>query len=105
MTVAAGAGLADVEAGEAQPFIATGRLVPVLTDWTKPFEGLALYYPRQRLLTATFRAFIDFYMFYSQAIKQAQVSWNGGHLDGLDRKEAARSRLLLFRRDRRTGPS
>jgi DNA-binding transcriptional LysR family regulator len=58
---AAGAGLAYVEAREAQPFIATGQLVRVLEDWTKPFEGMALYYPRQRLPTATFRAFIEFY--------------------------------------------
>lgn len=58
---AQGAGIAYVEAREAQPFLATGALIRVLDEWTQPFEGLALYYPRQRLPSAAFRAFVDFY--------------------------------------------
>lgn len=56
-----GAGIAYVEAGEAQSFIERGELVPLLSEWTKPFPGHALYYPRQRLPSAAFRAFIDFF--------------------------------------------
>lgn len=57
---AGGAGLAYVEAREAEPFINAGSLVQVLPAWTPPFEGHALYYPRQRLPSAAFRAFADF---------------------------------------------
>ncbi|MCW5711990.1 MAG: hypothetical protein KIT21_32970 [Shinella sp.] len=45
---AAGLGLAYVERREAEPFLSDGRLMQVLADWTPPFEGEALYYPRQR---------------------------------------------------------
>jgi len=58
---AQGAGIAYVEAREAQALLASGALIRVLDDWTQPFEGLALYYPRQRLPSAAFRAFVDFY--------------------------------------------
>lgn len=57
---AAGAGIAYVEQREAQPFLDKGDLVQVLTKWTPPFEGEALYYPRMRLPSAAFRAFIDY---------------------------------------------
>ena len=33
-----------------------GRLVQVLTDWTPPYPGVCLYYPRQRLPSAGLRA-------------------------------------------------
>ena len=39
--------------------LAAGRLVRMLSDWTQPFGGVALYYPRQRLQSAGLRAFID----------------------------------------------
>lgn len=57
---ASGLGLAYVERREAEPFLAGGRLDQVLADWTPPFEGEALYYPRQRHPSAAFRAFIDY---------------------------------------------
>jgi hypothetical protein len=31
----------------------------VLEDWTPPFPGLCLYYPRHRHMTAGLRAFVD----------------------------------------------
>lgn len=38
---------------------ASGRLVRLLEEWTPPFEGLHLYYPRHRQVSAGLRAFID----------------------------------------------
>jgi hypothetical protein len=38
----------------------TGSLVQLLADWTPPFPGLAIYYLRNRHLSAGMRAFIDF---------------------------------------------
>lgn len=54
----AGAGLAFVSARTAAPELESGRLRQVLQDWTPPFPGLSLYYPRQRLPSAGLRAFI-----------------------------------------------
>jgi DNA-binding transcriptional LysR family regulator len=39
--------------------LASGRLARMLEDWTQPFGGVALYYPRQRLHSAGLKAFID----------------------------------------------
>jgi DNA-binding transcriptional LysR family regulator len=43
----------------AEVFLRSGQLVRVLTDWTPSFEGLFLFYPRQRQVPAALRAFID----------------------------------------------
>lgn len=56
----AGAGIAYVLARDAEPLVKAGKLVQLLADWTPPFAGICLYYPRQHLPTATFRAFVDF---------------------------------------------
>lgn len=58
---AAGMGLAYVEQREAQPFLNDGTLVQVLAEWTPPYDSEALYYPRQRLPSAAFRAFVDYF--------------------------------------------
>jgi DNA-binding transcriptional LysR family regulator len=55
----AGAGVAFVNARSAAEDIESGRLVQVLAEWTPPFPGVCLYYPRQRLPSAGLRAFID----------------------------------------------
>ena len=55
----AGEGLAylsDIATAEA---IATGRLVPVLEDWSPEYPGLCLYYPSRRNIPARLRAFVD----------------------------------------------
>jgi hypothetical protein len=39
--------------------LAAGTLQAVLEDWTPPFPGLRLYYPRHRHMTAGLRAFVD----------------------------------------------
>jgi DNA-binding transcriptional LysR family regulator len=55
-----GAGLANVFEGMVMAELAEGRLVPLLQDWSPPFPGFFLYYPRQRQMPAALRAFIDF---------------------------------------------
>jgi len=39
--------------------IASGQLVPLLRDWSAPFPGHFLCYPRQRQMAPALRAFID----------------------------------------------
>jgi DNA-binding transcriptional LysR family regulator len=39
--------------------LAAGTLQAVLEDWTPPFAGLRLYYPRHRHMTAGLRVFVD----------------------------------------------
>ncbi|NII10531.1 LysR family transcriptional regulator [Oleiagrimonas sp. C23AA] len=48
-----------IERSIARP-LADGALVSCLEDWSPPFAGVALYYPRQRLQSAGLRAFIDY---------------------------------------------
>ena len=54
----AGAGVIYVIERSVADDIAAGRLVRVLADWTLPFAGVCLYYPRQRLPSAGLAAFI-----------------------------------------------
>tara|TARA_R110002124_G_scaffold114535_11_gene269257 strand:+ start:8344 stop:9243 length:900 start_codon:yes stop_codon:yes gene_type:complete len=56
---AAGHGIAYVPEHFAQRFLRSGRLVTVLADWCPPMPGLALYYPRNRHVPSSLRAFID----------------------------------------------
>jgi DNA-binding transcriptional LysR family regulator len=55
-----GTGLGFIFEGMITAELAEGRLVPLLEDWTPPFPGFFLYYPRQRQMPAALRAFIDF---------------------------------------------
>ncbi len=55
-----GCGLAYVTRWMAADALADGRLRQVLADWTPPYPGLCLYYPRHRHLGTGMRAFLDF---------------------------------------------
>ena len=55
----AGKGLAYLSNVAAAEAIATGRLLPVLEDWSPEYPGLCLYYPSRRNIPARLRAFID----------------------------------------------
>jgi DNA-binding transcriptional LysR family regulator len=54
-----GMGLAFVSDFWVTEHLAAGKLRAVLEDWTPPFPGLRLYYPRHRHMTAGLRAFVD----------------------------------------------
>jgi DNA-binding transcriptional LysR family regulator len=69
----AGMGLACTLEGNITQALAQGRLVRVLEDWCPPSPGFYLYYPSGRLLSAAFRAFIDFMHSSEDASSQAEV--------------------------------
>ena len=56
---ALGAGLAIVMEDMVAPFIADGRLVRVLEDWSPPFSGYHLYYPNRRHPSPAFAALLE----------------------------------------------
>jgi DNA-binding transcriptional LysR family regulator len=57
----AGIGLARVTERSAREDIAAGRLIRLLPEWIPPFPGFCLYYPRQRLPSPAFKAFLDYF--------------------------------------------
>lgn len=54
-----GIGLAYVPEPLAEPFLANGRLVQVLSDYCPYFSGYHLYYPNRRHASPAFAAFVD----------------------------------------------
>jgi DNA-binding transcriptional LysR family regulator len=54
-----GAGLAIVMEDMVAAFIADGRLVRVLEDWSPPFSGYHLYYPNRRHPSPAFAALLE----------------------------------------------
>jgi DNA-binding transcriptional LysR family regulator len=55
----AGVALAYVPEDQAAPYIAEGRLVEVLADWSPPFSGYHLYYPSRRQPAPAFALLIN----------------------------------------------
>ena len=55
-----GVGIALWEEGRVRPLIEEGKLIPLLEDWSPPFPGWHLYYPKQRYTPATVRALVEF---------------------------------------------
>jgi DNA-binding transcriptional LysR family regulator len=58
----AGLGFGSAVKWVAESDLANGTLVQALSDWTPPYPGLYLYYPRHRNLSAGMRAFVEFAM-------------------------------------------
>jgi DNA-binding transcriptional LysR family regulator len=54
-----GAGLAIVMEDMVAPFIADGRLVQVLEEWSPPLSGYHLYYPNRRHPSPAFAALLE----------------------------------------------
>lgn len=55
-----GAGIAYPLALQAQPYVRSGQLVPLLEGWSPLFAGLYLYYPSRRQVPTALRALIDY---------------------------------------------
>jgi len=54
-----GGGLAYLSDHHVRDDVEAGRLVPVLEEWTPPYDGLCLYFPGRRHVPAKLRALID----------------------------------------------
>lgn len=54
-----GLGVAYVLEDAARPYLDAGRMVAMLEDWSPPFPGFVLYYPRQRQMASALRSFVD----------------------------------------------
>jgi DNA-binding transcriptional LysR family regulator len=55
-----GAGLAFAFEAQVAAYLAEGRLIRVMEDWTPSFPGFFLYYPSRKFLRPALRAFMDF---------------------------------------------
>jgi LysR family transcriptional regulator for bpeEF and oprC len=55
----AGLGIGQTFSFMAQPYVARGALVPVLTEWTRQSHPLHVLYPANRYLNAKVRVFVD----------------------------------------------
>lgn len=53
-----GFGLAHLPLDVVEPYLASGRLMRVLEDWSKPLPGYHLYYPSRRQPTAAFAVLV-----------------------------------------------
>jgi DNA-binding transcriptional LysR family regulator len=66
----------------AMPFIADGRLAPLLSDWCPPHSGFFLYYPSRRQIPFTLQAFVNFVRKASRdhdkMLPQTASSWSLG---------------------------
>jgi DNA-binding transcriptional LysR family regulator len=54
-----GLGLAYLTEGHVQPYVSSGKLVRVLSDWCPPFLGYHLYYPSRRQPSPAFSVLVD----------------------------------------------
>jgi DNA-binding transcriptional LysR family regulator len=54
-----GLGLAYLTESQVQPYLSSGHLVRVLSDWCPPFSGYHLYYPSRRQSSPAFSLLVD----------------------------------------------
>jgi DNA-binding transcriptional LysR family regulator len=71
----AGRGIAHVFDDYAKPYIQSGRLVELLSDWSPTLPHWFLYYPSRRLPSAAMRAFLDYMRSYDWKAKDALAPW------------------------------
>ncbi len=57
--VRAGVGIGYLGQFHVNADLASGRLVPLLQDWSPSYPGICLYYPSRRHMPAGLRAFVD----------------------------------------------
>ncbi|CDZ30166.1 LysR family transcriptional regulator [Neorhizobium galegae] len=60
----AGRGIAHVFDDYAKPYVQSGKLVELLSDWSPTLPHWFLYYPSRRLPSAAMRAFLDYMRSY-----------------------------------------
>ncbi|MFN5719333.1 MAG: LysR substrate-binding domain-containing protein, partial [Bradyrhizobium sp.] len=84
-----GLGLAFISDFWVTGHLAAGTLRSVLDDWTPPFPGLRLYYPRHRHMTAGLRAFVDMI----RAETKLAAKGGGVHADPAKRPHDRRKRV------------
>ena len=65
----AGRGIAHVFDDYAKPYVQSGRLVELLSDWSPTLPHWFLYYPSRRLPSAAMRAFLDYMRNYDWQAK------------------------------------
>lgn len=70
---AAGFGLACAPNDYVAPFLADGRLVTALEDWSPPFPGYHLYYPSRRQPTAAFSLLVEALRYREPTSKRARA--------------------------------
>lgn len=58
--VLSSAGVGYLDYQQVTPYLASGKLISVLEPWLPERPGLQLYYPRNRYMTYSLRAFIDY---------------------------------------------
>lgn len=63
-----GLGFAYILEDVVAEYLAAGRLVRVLDEWSQPTSGLHLYYSGRRHLSAPLRAMIEFFRFNSASV-------------------------------------
>jgi DNA-binding transcriptional LysR family regulator len=54
-----GFGVTYLPHGQVQPYLESGQLVQVLSDWTPPYAGYHLYYPSRRQATPAFGVVLE----------------------------------------------
>lgn len=54
-----GFGIAYLMESQVRPYLASGKLIMALGDWSPPFEGLHLYYPSRRQPTPAFATIVE----------------------------------------------
>jgi DNA-binding transcriptional LysR family regulator len=54
-----GLGLAYLTEGHVQPYLSSGQLIRVLSDWCPPFSGYHLYYPSRRQPSPAFSLLVE----------------------------------------------
>lgn len=74
-----GAGAALVMRELAQPWLADGSLVEILTDYAAKPEGLWLYYPSRKYHSAALRCFIDWVQQINRGVVDSPESFHAGN--------------------------
>lgn len=65
-----GLGFAYVPEQLAEPFLKSGKLCKLLTEWSPYFPGFHLYYPNRRQSSPAFKAFVEAFRYQGRELQQ-----------------------------------